>query len=116
MREIRVTKNEIISKIEEQTLLLRHIEKSMNDIRTLYQMLHSTLMDKMDEVVRSIAELQDIPSLPYFSDKTVHLKQRLVAFINIGQAVKLHFMCENPNQPHFLESQKGLDLVNLLQG
>ncbi|CAM6123173.1 unnamed protein product [Calypogeia fissa] len=116
-RRLRDVENNIINKIDEQTAILRkHIDSSLEDMQMLHQQLHSTLIEKLDEVMGSIAELQDIPGLPYFSDQNVGLQQRLVAFIQIGWPLKLHFMCENPSQPHYVDNQMGLSLTNLLPG
>lgn len=116
-RQLREVQDVVILKIEEQTeILLRHIAASLEDMQMLHQKMQSTLIEKMDGLMGSIAELQDIPGLPYFSNESVSLQQRFVAFIQMGEPIRLHFMCENPNQPHYIERQPGLSLVSLLQG
>ncbi|CAM6087213.1 unnamed protein product [Calypogeia fissa] len=113
---VRDAESNIISRIDEQTTILRHIDASMGEMQILQQKLYSTLMEKLDEVMGSIAQVHDIPGLPHFSHQNVGLKQWLAAVIQIGKPLKLHFMCESPNQPHYVENQKGLELINLLPG
>lgn len=115
-RLLRNVETNILTKLQENTLLLEHIEASMEDMQMLHQKLYSSLVEKLDQVMGFTAEMQDIPGLPYFSDQDVGLTQRLVAFIQIGKPLRLHFMCENPSQPHYIKDQKGLPLLNLLKG
>ncbi|KAL2610569.1 hypothetical protein R1flu_029142 [Riccia fluitans] len=108
-----------------------HLQREFNGVHNHLQEIHTDLsqqifnlqkkacstllsvMSKIDMMVgySEAREAARLPRRPFITSNDVGLRERIRAVVQIGTAVRLHFMCESRLEQHIVEDQPGMELI-----
>ncbi|KAL2610600.1 hypothetical protein R1flu_029173 [Riccia fluitans] len=94
----------------------RDLSQQLRTISDLQKKACSTLLSVMSKIDMMVGysearEAARLPRRPFITSNDVGLHEKIRAVVQIGTAVRLHFMCESRLEQHIVEDQPGMELI-----
>ncbi|KAL2610566.1 hypothetical protein R1flu_029139 [Riccia fluitans] len=94
----------------------RDLSQQLRTISDLQKKACSTLLSVMSKIDMMVGysearEAARLPRRPFITSNDVGLREKIRGVVQIGTAVRLHFMCESRLEQHVVEDQPGMKLI-----
>ncbi|KAL2610568.1 hypothetical protein R1flu_029141 [Riccia fluitans] len=94
----------------------RDFSQQLQTISDLQKKACSTLLSVMSKIDMLVGysearEAARLPRRPFITSNDVGLREKIRGVVQIGTAVRLHFMCESRLEQHIVEDQPGMELI-----
>ncbi|KAL2610329.1 hypothetical protein R1flu_028902 [Riccia fluitans] len=94
----------------------RDLSQQLRTISDLQKKACSTLLSVMSKIDMMVGysearEAARLPRRPFITSNDVGLREKIRGVVQIGTAVRLHFMCESRLEQHIVEDQPGMKLI-----
>ncbi|KAL2610477.1 hypothetical protein R1flu_029050 [Riccia fluitans] len=94
----------------------RDLSQQLRTISDLQKKACSTMLSVMSKIDMMVGysearEAARLPRRPFITTNDVGLREKIRGVVQIGTAVRLHFMCESHLEQHIVEDQPGMKLI-----